>query len=596
MDSRNLSYNTSKQQTANGTIQYISQQPQQQSSCRHYSSTTDAEYHHPARSKSAASTDSAYSSNTSQNGPDCAVVVPRRPSPLQAHSQASPLGHVPSPATYPMYNSPMASMSSPSSLQQPLSDGSASTPYKTGNLQQQMTPPSPLDVSVTRSPSQQGQVGYSSVITRALGANENNKTSFSADGNHCFEYSAFFLFLGFDFVYNMMFIIVASSRSTYERSQDFSQSKQMCWDSESGQQAAGKFSSSNYLAPDGSESTVLASQQIQRILNVTDRSTCLESGQITLQDLSSCRAQPMSIVKNMPTLHSSGSSEHDNDERQDAEDHQHQPGIIGAKRKSLDKIGNELTSVVTVNNYNADRIPPPAHHNVVVNQQQHQQQQQQNGYLEFDRWNLTTVPHAKIITTPASAFGTQQLQSQHLAPQHHHSVNFVNNSLPHQHQSLLLQHHTTPTVSYFPTFHITSSGHHLTPLQPPQHPHQQHMHHPTHELPSTVDLNALRMTDLNSCQQNSSYAQTSMKDDRPQVIVPNIEEELGFLQQSELPGVPPVVTQQPIVNPEVKRVANNDPNSGFMTSYLKFLQGEKDSSPPLTSRGIKQSLVNALVI
>lgn len=49
---------------------------------------------------------------TSSNGSDCNVVVPRRPSPLQAHSQASPLGHAQSPA-YPMYNSPMNSMSSP---------------------------------------------------------------------------------------------------------------------------------------------------------------------------------------------------------------------------------------------------------------------------------------------------------------------------------------------------------------------------------------------------------------------------------------------------------------------------------------------------
>lgn len=48
----------------------------------------------------------------SSNGSECNVAVPRRPSPLQAHSQASPLGHAPSPA-YPMYNSPMNSMSSP---------------------------------------------------------------------------------------------------------------------------------------------------------------------------------------------------------------------------------------------------------------------------------------------------------------------------------------------------------------------------------------------------------------------------------------------------------------------------------------------------
>lgn len=31
---------------------------------------------------------------SNSNGPDCGVVVPRRPSPLQAHSQASPLGKI----------------------------------------------------------------------------------------------------------------------------------------------------------------------------------------------------------------------------------------------------------------------------------------------------------------------------------------------------------------------------------------------------------------------------------------------------------------------------------------------------------------------
>lgn len=180
MDSRNINYNTAnsanKQQTPNSTVQTFhvlnQQPPQQQSSCRLYSNTADSDYHHPVRSKSSASTDSAYSSNTSQNGPDS------RSSSLQTHSQASPLGHVPSPATYPMYNSPMASMSSPSPLQAQHSEGSSGTPFKTSNVQQQMTPPSPHSVTVTRSPSQ--QVGYSSVITRA--SNETNKT-YNTEGN-----------------------------------------------------------------------------------------------------------------------------------------------------------------------------------------------------------------------------------------------------------------------------------------------------------------------------------------------------------------------------------------------------------------------------
>lgn len=173
MDSRNLNYTSS---ASNNSAK--APFPMQQPGYRQYSS--DSEYHHPGRSKSAASTDSAYSSNTStQNGPDCGVVVPRRSSPLQAHSQASPLGHVPSPA-YPMYNSPMA-LSSPSPLQQHGdSNGNQCTTvgYK-ATLPQQVAPPSPLDVTVSR-PASQGQAVYPSVITRAL-ATESNKVTYSAD-------------------------------------------------------------------------------------------------------------------------------------------------------------------------------------------------------------------------------------------------------------------------------------------------------------------------------------------------------------------------------------------------------------------------------
>lgn len=118
----------------------------QHSNYRHYQQGANAEQSDFQRPKSG----SDYSNS---NGPDCNVVVPRRPSPLQAHSQASPLGHAPSPA-YPMYNSPMSSISSP-------------------QQSNQVTPPSPLDVSVPRPNSQTGSVAYPSVITRALNTDKN---------------------------------------------------------------------------------------------------------------------------------------------------------------------------------------------------------------------------------------------------------------------------------------------------------------------------------------------------------------------------------------------------------------------------------------
>ena len=182
IDNQNLNYNSnnasnncsSNLKQSNGNIQqyHVLNQPQQQTSYKHFSttSTNDLEYRNSSRSKSVTSTDSAYSSNTSQNGPDCSVVVPRRPSPSHTHSQASPLGPVASPA-YPMYNSPMATMSSPSPLQHNENNRnqcSINSQYKANS--QQMTSPSSIDIAVPRS-SSQGQTAYSSVITRALGSN-----------------------------------------------------------------------------------------------------------------------------------------------------------------------------------------------------------------------------------------------------------------------------------------------------------------------------------------------------------------------------------------------------------------------------------------
>lgn len=188
---------------------------QQQSNYRHYQNSEDFQ-----RPKSG----SEFS-----NGPDCnVVVVPRRPSPLQAHSQPSPIGHAPSPA-YPMYNSPMNSISSPQNSSQ-------------------VAPHSPLDVSVSRSNSNSG-VAYSSVITRT-------------------------------------------------------DQQQNCWDErqqQQQQQTQRKFSTNNYNS--NSANVVNSDTNNQhRTNNLNDRQAYFDSNsghQVTLQDLSSCRGDPMSIVKNL---------------------------------------------------------------------------------------------------------------------------------------------------------------------------------------------------------------------------------------------------------------------------------------------------------
>jgi hypothetical protein len=321
----------------------------------------------------------------------------------------------------------------------------------------------------------------------------------------------------------------------------------------------------------------------------------------------------MSIVKNLQTLQT-GTIDHESDELKQLEEqrHHHQEpiGPIGVKRKSLDKVEADLVSANVVVDY-LNRIPPPAHHNVIVNQQQQQQQpqqqqqqlhqqvplhhhqQQQNGYIEFERWNLA-LPHAKLITTGPGTFIAQQPQQQQTL---HHGANIVANTVVHQQQPLIISQHAPATVSYFPTFHIAPSGHQILPLQHQQqqqqlHPlhnnHQHHHHHQqhlsSHDMHSTMDMTSLGMVDANICQHNNICMQNSIKDDKPQVIVPNIEEELGFLQQAQHHNAV-LNNHHHVTQVESKRTMNNDPNTGFMTSYLKFLQGEKDSSPPPVLRG-----------
>lgn len=214
----------------------------QHSNYRHYQQGTNTETDFQ-RPKSG----SDYS-NT--NGPDCNVVVPRRPSPLQAHSQASPLGHAPSPA-YPMYNSPMNSISSPQQ-----------------NSSNQVTPPSPLDVSVQRPNSQTGNVAYPSVITRALNAEK-------------------------------------TFPERYER--PVQQNNQNCWED---RQNSRKFQGNQTVPTSGynsGNSIELAGrgenvgQRGANLVSLGDRpQNYFEAGhQVTLQDLSSCRGDPMSIVKNL---------------------------------------------------------------------------------------------------------------------------------------------------------------------------------------------------------------------------------------------------------------------------------------------------------
>lgn len=166
-------------------------------------------------------------------------------------------GHAQSPA-YPMYNSPMNSISSPQQ-----------------SSNNQVAPPSPLDVSVPRPSSQTGgNVAYSSVITRAL----NPEKNFPPE--------------------------------RYERSNHTNHQNQNCWDERQNQRKyQTNQQTSNQSNSYSSNSNIEMSRNEQPhnqqrvLIGVGERQqTYFDTNtghQVTLQDLSSCRGDPMTIVKNL---------------------------------------------------------------------------------------------------------------------------------------------------------------------------------------------------------------------------------------------------------------------------------------------------------
>lgn len=501
-----LSYPSNKNVQRSGNSQYVVTQNYRYN---------ESEFHN----RKTGSADSAYSSG-SNNGPECNVAVPRRPSPLQAHSQASPLGHVPSPA-YPMYNSPMASMSSPSNVE------CQSSSFKSS----QVTPPSPLDVTVSRTQNSQQNVAYPSVITRT----ENAGTTNNSSRNHA----------------NQIWDNEASQRQN--RSQKFPNS------------------TASYNGIETNQMNVVPQRTnppTNSVLAVSERQhTYFDSTthNVPLQDLSSCRGDPMSIVKNLQGCNSVQTPSTESQIKSEEQSRVPPTKATNQKnrRKSNEKVGNTSNAGPNLNDlagaamaeYLTNRVPPPAHHNT-------QAQQQQNGaYFDFERWNIPP-PAPKMFTGAAGAFAS-------------HGTNFVGNPA-HQHQSLMVPHphHPPPPIPYFPAFHIPAS---------------HHPHHPQEFHPG-VEITAIPFSE-NSQTPNQNFQHPEMKDEHPKVIVPDIEEELEYLSQTAHAQAVlasqqnPNVSQQlppPIRMPEKK---HNDPNSGFMASYLKFLQGERDTSPPPPNRG-----------
>lgn len=298
----------------------------------------------------------------------------------------------------------------------------------------------------------------------------------------------------------------------------------MCWDNDRQQPTdSQKFSNSNYMTSGNTEP--------MRIMSVADRPSCLESNQMNMTELSSCRGNPLPNVTN--------------NELQNSEDNQ----------KSLEKVTGNIVNSLPIENY-SNSIPSTAHHNPIINQQP---DQQQNGYLEMDRW--TNLQQPKLITAAPTAYIPQPQQQ---PMQIHHTTNIVANAVvTHQPQQLLVMQQPAQPISYFPNFSTVATVQHTQPQW------------------NSMGMSTMNIMD-NNCQQNMVCVQNPINE--RQVFVPNIEEELDFLQQPGIPGGA-INSLQQAFNPDSRRNFCNDPSTGFMTSYLKFLNGGKDTSPPPSMRG-----------
>ncbi|XP_038213776.1 dentin sialophosphoprotein-like isoform X1 [Zerene cesonia] len=511
-----LGFNNSNGSSKSSRIGNSSYSSSQNSSFRHYQSGNNVETEYHVRAKSSSSTDTGYSSSSSQNGPDCSIGA-KRQSPLQTAPQTSPLGHRSSPA-YPVYHSPMNSINSPQQHTEHYSKVSNPAPR------------SPLDASISRPPSQNSQVAYPSVITRALGIEQNK----------------------------------SYSESRYERNQS---STPNCWETDR-QRKYTSSSGSNNTSNSNSYSTLSennthnekSSQNSSDRLGLSEKHHYFDSNNVALQDLSSCRGDPMSIVKNLQSLQQSCQVQESKTSKNSTIVPNAIPAAKVTRRKSTEKPishSNELSNAAVMADYLATRIPPPAHSSTT--------NQQQNGsFFDFERWNLPPPPPKMFPGT--SAFGSQ-------APLH--ATNFAN-----QHQALAMQH--GHALTYFPPFHLGP--------------------HP--DFQSSVELTPLSSFSETPPSASSSSFSTpeTREEEQPKVVVPNIEEELGFLAEQRANSSSTVApssqqqnlnsTSQDTTSKIMEKKFNvpvTGPGSGFMASYLKFLQGERDTSPPPAGRGARKS-------
>ncbi|XP_075214323.1 uncharacterized protein LOC142320438 isoform X2 [Lycorma delicatula] len=439
--------------------------------------------------------------SVTQKSPDCTgVVVPRMPSPLQAHLQSSPLSHVPSPA-YPIYNSPVTSIHSPTHQIQVSSITAAPCQQHNYNMKQTGSARegtqeslSPLDVTMQR---------------RSVHESLNGK-SYVNPNSDCV-------------------IQTASTTSAWELVS--SEQEQL---SSSGK-ATAVISSSAYGA--GSALTRNDHQAVYFdccIANQTSENAKQNSSN-EKKITESCMSanSPSSLVKHKKNL--------------------------GKNTINADTFGLNIPSM--------GRIPPPAHNNNL---------QQNDNYVDYERWNLSGSmkisnerPSPDSNLTECSSKTSNSSSSPCVNTEHQSNQSLNLPSAP-----IYPSHHNPPQLS--------------TTTMPPSISFCNNL--PLSNTPTgiNVSLNSQCESSLSNDLQNisvelsagsteasvSSESQNNKAifDEQPKVIVPNIEEELDFLNNCNLAVSSEVGQRQMSTTTMPEKKISNSNTGGFMASYIKFLQ------------------------
>lgn len=518
-----------------------------------------------------------------QHTTDCTdnTAVPGRPSPLLMNAQDSPLGYISSPS-YPTYNSPMNSVASPQDQRQQRES------HQTNNYKL-TTPKSPYEIAQQ---SQQSVAYGGSVIQRVGDRNTPRPNNNEQQPTHVWHNDLYRNQLQHKLQPNLFNGIYDTTSAL------------------PGQQESPRHLPQNHMhnANPSFENKPGNNQQIE-----------------TTAAKPAARKAPKKVTDKVV-----GSR------KRKAKD----KPVTKIEKKVIPLEPNSVPIPSTVENCHI-RVPPPAHvHQHTQSSVEHMSNGTLSNPIDPERWHAHSYHSTKSISRPTNGQPSPVIgssmdyhqQNQHLSIQHDTSL--TKNSLPQfpPYQPLHNSAHPTPlTSNYYPqAFHATPINTNYVelstvPAASPANSHLASTNHPTinhnltplsNQMPHNNQALHRQIADGNHSNPLSIPTTGRQHDDHPKVIVPNIEDELGFLDESNEPinqkavyvnshavcnhnithavsNKIPETTKPPTINEtNVFRLTPTGPTAGYMSSYLQFLQNDRDSSPPLLAcRGPRKPTV-----